>query len=71
MLHGLQPVGEECRAKVTTEKSGNVNFKLKDDDGTHLEHRSTAKTQQATGLPLPPCPRVPLPQPDTLVPSQD
>jgi len=73
LLHGPQPVDEECRIKVATdlEKLGNVNFKLKDDDGTHLEHRSTTKTRHTTGLPLPPCPRVPPPQPDTLVPNQD
>ena len=41
---GLQPVDEECKAKVATQKSGHMKFKPKDDDGTHLEHRSTAKT---------------------------
>ena len=71
MFHGLRPVDEECRANVTTEKSGKVHLKLKDDNGTHLEHRSTAKARQTIGLPLLPCPRVPLLQPDTPVPSQD
>jgi hypothetical protein len=47
LLHGLQPVDEECGAKVTTEKSENVNFKPKDDDGTHLEYRSPAKTRNS------------------------
>ena len=41
---GLQPVDEECKAKEATQKSGHLEFKPKDDDSTHLEHRSTAKT---------------------------
>ena len=44
-----------------------MKFKLKDDDRTHLEHRQDSTT---VGLPLLPCPRVPLRQPDTLVPNQ-
>ena len=67
---GLQPVDEECKAKEATQKSGYMKFKPKDDDGTHLKHRSAAKTRhkQACHSSLPPCPRVPLPQPDTQVP---
>ena len=42
---GLQPVDEECKAKEAIQKSGHLEFKPKDDDGTHLEHRSTAKTR--------------------------
>src|ERR1700761_1105520 len=64
---GLQPVDEECKAKEATQKSGYMKFKPKDDDGTHLKHRSAAKTRhkQACRSPLPPCPPVPLPQPET------
>jgi hypothetical protein len=43
---GLQPVDEECKTNVAAEKLGIMTFKLTDDDSTHLEHRSTAKTRQ-------------------------
>jgi hypothetical protein len=46
LLHGLRPVDEECRAKVAAEKLGNVCFKLKDDDKTHLEQCTMAETRQ-------------------------
>ena len=58
LFHGLQPVDEECKAKVATEMLGNLKFELKDDYGTHLEHRSENRT--TVGLLLPPCPRAPL-----------
>ena len=41
----LQPVDEECKTKEATQKSGHMKFEPKDDDGTHLEHCSTAKTR--------------------------
>jgi hypothetical protein len=46
ILHGLQPVDEECKAKVAAEKLGIMTFKLTDDNSTHLKHHSTTKTQQ-------------------------
>src|ERR1700761_2804630 len=42
---GLQPVDEGCKAKVATQKSGHLERKPMDNDNTHLEHRSTAKTR--------------------------
>jgi hypothetical protein len=45
LFHGLQPVDEECKAKVATEMLGNLKFELKDDYGTHLEHRSRTGQQ--------------------------
>ena len=50
-------VDEECRTRVTTEMLGNVNFKLKVADGTHLEHRSKTKTRQQRAYHFHPAPR--------------
>ena len=45
----LQPVSEECRAKVATENLGNVSFKLKGDNGLHLAHRFMASSKDSCG----------------------
>ena len=62
------------------EKLGSVDSTGKCGDGTHvnnkyrehIEHRSTGKAQQITGLPLPPCPAFLFPGPTSpVMPSQD
>jgi hypothetical protein len=56
---GLRPVVDACRAMVATEKLANTSFNLKDNNCTHLEHGSMAKTRQQQ-VATPALPRLPL-----------
>ena len=47
---------KNARPRSLQRKLGNRKFKPKDDDDTHLERHSSAKTRQQKACPLPPCP---------------
>ena len=81
-LAQLHENAQQCCAyegEKSKERLGSVDSTGKCGDGTHLneyrehiEHRSTGKAQQTTGLPLPPCPAFLFPNSTSpVMPSRD